>query len=266
MNAQCIKMMLLVLGLTVTAALSGCSEVNLESNWRSKPIALDGSIAGWPEDVQYFDEKSKTLLSIVNDADDLYIRIVTRSETSKRLIFGKGFTVTIDDPGSNDNKFGIRFPLARQNRIPGSIADHKPRTGIEDKLADSRYNLAILRGSEGKRQTMPVQQAHASGIYTSLSMQQGILVYELKVPLPRVSADKIVAIGFQSGKPDRSSGGGGSRGGKGGGRGGGGHGGGNGGGGRGKGGQHGGSQAQAVEILARVHLAVPPGAQEPNLQ
>ncbi len=261
MRAQFIHVIILFLGLTAAVLLTGCNEVKMQSKWRSKPIALDGSIAGWPESIQYFDEDSKTLFSIVNDADDLYIRIVTRSETSKRLILRKGFTVWIDDPGSTDKKLGIRFPLARQNHMPGSIPDHKPRTGIEEKLADSRYNLAILRGSEGKRQTMPVQQARALGIYTSLNMHQSILVYELKIPIPSASVDKIIGMGFESGKPDRSSGRGGSRGGKGGGRGGGGH-----GGGRDKGGQHGGSRAQAVEILARVHLATPLEEQEPNLQ
>jgi hypothetical protein len=138
------------------------------------------------------------------------------------------------------------------------MPDHKPRTGMEDKLADSQHNLAILRGSDGSRQTMPVQQAEESGIYTSLTMHQSILVYELKVPLPSASANKIIGIKFESGKPNRPSGNGASRGGKRGGRGG--HGGGGGGGGKGKGGRGGGSQVQAINIQARVYLAEQPGS------
>ncbi len=261
-----INRIILVLSLIAIASLTGCNEVNLQSKWRDKPIALDGSIVGWPDDVQYFDENTRTLFSIVNDADDLYIRIVTRSKTTQRLMMGRGFTVWLDDSGGTDKKFGIQFPLARQGRMQTTFPDHKSRTGMEEMLADSRNNLAILQGSEGKRQTMPVQQAQSSGIYASLNMHRGILVYVLKVSIPPASSGGIVGIGFESGKPERSAGrggsGGGSGGGKGGGRGGG-HGGGMGGGGGGggksnKGGQQGGGQPQAVDIWARVHLATNP--------
>ncbi len=241
--------------------LSGCNEVEMQSQWRSKPIGMDGSLAGWPEDVQYFDKNSRMLVSIMNDENTLYIRLVTRSETTKRMFFRAGFTLWIDDSGGSDKKFGIQFPLSRQSRMPGTMPDHKPRTGMEEKLADSQYNLAVLNGPNQKRQTMSVQRARDQDIYTGLYLRQNHLIYELKVPLPDSAESRILGIGFETGSLKRSSGQGGSGGGKGGGKGGGG-GGGRGGGGRSgggsgdsKGGQHGGGRPQAVEIWARVHLA-----------
>ena len=229
--------------------LSGCNEVDIQSHWRSSSIVMDGSRQGWSEDVRYLDKDSQVLVTIMNDKRYLYIRMTTRNETTKRLFLRTGFTLWIDDSGGTNKKFGIQFPLPRQSYMPGSMPDYKPRTGIEDQLEDSRYNLAILHGDGGRRETMPVRQAEEREIFVNLTMEQSHLVYELKAPLDNASDTGIIGVKFESGKLERPSGRGGG-GGKGGGRGGG-----RGGGGRGKGGQYSGSPPQAIEVWAMVHLA-----------
>jgi uncharacterized membrane protein YgcG len=239
--------------LLTTILLTGCNEVEMQSQWRTKPIAMDGSRAGWPEDVQYFDKGSRMLVSIMNDENNLYIRLLTRSETTKKMFLRAGFTIWIDDTGNTEKNFGVQFPLARQSRMPGTMTDHKPRTGIQENLADSQYNLAILNGPGGNRQTMPMPKAAEMGIYAGLSMQQSHLIYELQVPLTATKDNRTIGIGFETGRIERPAGKGSSgSGGRGGGRGGGGRG---GGGGGGKGGQHGGGRPEPVEIWAKVHLA-----------
>ena len=243
----------LLLCVLAAFALAGCKEVEIQSQWRTRPIAMDGSRGGWPEDVQYFDKESRMLVAIMNDEKNLYIRLVTRSETTRRMLVRAGFTVWLDETGAAEKKFGVQFPLARQNRPRQTIPDHKPRTGMQEILADSQYNLAILRGAAGNRQTMPLSKAEEMGIYARLSMQQSHLIYELKVPLSASRASKTIAIGFESGTLAGAAGRGmAAGGGMGGGRGGGGRG---GGGGGGKGGQRAGGRPQPVEIWANVQLA-----------
>jgi len=244
------RMVRLLICLLAAISLTGCNEVEMQSQWRTKPIAMDGSRAGWPENVQYFNKDSRMFVSIMNDENNLYIRLVTRSETTRRMLLRAGFTVWIDDTGDTGKKFGVLFPLARQNRTRETMPDHKPRTGMQEKLADSQYNLAILSGPEGNRQTMPLHKAEEMGIYARLSMQQSHLIYELKVPLTASKDNKTIGIGFETGKLERpaakgSSGGGGMGGGRGGG----------GRGGGGKRGQYGGGRPEPVEIWANVHLA-----------
>ena len=241
--------------------LAGCDEAELQSQWPSKPISIDGADVEWPEDGQYFDEESKLLVTIMNDENNIYIRWLTRNPTTKMLVLQVGFTVWIDETGGTSKTFGVQFPLAQPKQRGTINPDFKPRTEMEDILADSQYNLAILlNGLEGNRQTMPTTKAEELGIYPKLGLEKGYLVYELKMPLSAArDGRQIVGIGFETGSLERPSGQG-SRGGgrgKGGGRGGKGSGGGNKkmGGNRGN---HGGGSPEPIEMWAKVHLAGKP--------
>ncbi len=156
----------------------------------------------------------------------------------------------IDNAGGTEKKFGLQFPLARESQMRGSMPDHTPRNGMEEMVADSRYNLAILNGPEETRQTMPTSKAGEIGIYVRLEMQQGYLIYELKVPLTGIENNKTIGVGFETEKIARPSGKGSSSGGRGGmGR---------GGGGKkmgGKGGAQGGGSPKPIEIWVKVHMA-----------
>ncbi len=230
-------------------ALTGCDKVELQSQWRTHPIIIDGSNTDWTEDSPYFDKNSRILISILNDEDDLYIRLLTRSETTRRIFLRTGFTVWIDDTGDTEKKFGIQFPLPRQRLTGKALTDHKPRTGMQESLIDSRYNLAILNDESGNRQTIPLTRAAEMGIQVRLGMKQGYLIYELKIPVTWPQENRTLGIGFETGTIEKPSGNG--RGGRGGG-----------GGGRGKkggkSGQYGDRRPEPVEIWAKVHLAARP--------
>jgi hypothetical protein len=250
---KCIALILLL----ASTSLTGCNEVEMQSQW-TEPTAMDGSNANWPEIPQYFDEKSKIRVSMMNDDENLYIRLMSRKESVKMLFLRAGFTVWIDDTGDNRKKFGLQFPLARQSQQQSS--DYMARNSMEEMLEDSNYSLAILKGLGETRQTMPTSEAaRQMGIFARLEIQQGYLVYELKVPVTAAKGSQIIGIGFETGtikKPSAKRSSGGGRGGGGGGRGGG-----KGGGGKkraGTGGGHGGNSPQPIEIWAKVHIAESP--------
>lgn len=258
MKAATLNSLILLL---ISIFLSGCDEVEMQSQW-TEPLTLKSSDdSDWPQNTQYFDEDSKVRVSMMNDDTSLYIRLVSRSHKSKMMFIRGGFTVWINSNGDTEEEFGLQFPLPRQKMMRGSSADHKSRNSMEDMLEDSQYSLAILNGPDETRQTMPTSKAAEMGICARLGVEQGYLVYELKIPLPlSASQDKqIVGVGLVSGKITQPSGRGSSGGGGGGGKGGGG--GGKGGGGRGGskmgggGGGHGGGAPKPIEIWARVQLA-----------
>ncbi len=252
------RVLVLLSSLLAAISLTGCNEVELQSQW-TEPLTLGGSNTGWPENPQYFDEDSRVRVSLMNDDDNLYIQLLTRNQTTKMLFLRAGFTVWLDDSGDTGKQFGLQFPLARQSQMRGRMSDHKARSGMEEMLEDSQYSLAILNGEGGTRQTMATTKAAEMGIYVRLKMQQGYLIYELKIPLTVSADNNIIGVGFETGKIERRSGKGSSGGGGGGGGGGGrGRGGGGGKGGKntgGQGGAHGGGSQQPVEIWAKVHLA-----------
>ncbi len=229
--------------------LAGCNEVEMQSQWTDSITLETATEADWPEYPQYFDKDSRVGVSLMNDENYLYIRLLSRSQTTKMLFLRAGFTVWLDDTGNTRKTYGIQFPIAKQKQMQGHMADHKSRSGIEEMLEDSQYSLAILRGPGETRQTIPTSKATEMGIYAQLDMQQGYLIYELKVPFTVSDNNKIIGVGFETGKMERpkskgSSGGG--RGGK------------SGGGGkkmRGKGDGSGGSSPPSFDIWAKVYLA-----------
>ncbi len=245
-----IKKSYLFILLGAALSLTACNEVELNSRWRTDPITIDGIITDWNGDAPYFDQDSKIRISILNDKKNLYIHLLTRSETTKRVFLQAGFTLWINSSGDTDKDFGVQFPLPRQRPDFGTVADHKPQTGIRKILAARQYNLAIVDGT-GSRRTMPITRAEETGIYVRIGIKQGYLIYELRMPIPGPAENRVLGIGFETGKLESPSRGRGRERGRGneGGRG--------GGGGMkgGGGGQYSGGRPEAVAIWTKVHLA-----------
>ncbi len=259
-------MVRLLICLLLAIPLAGCNEVELQSQWRTKPITIDGSGAEWPENGQYFDKDSGMLVSVMNDEDNIYIQLSTKSKVTKMMFLRAGFTTWIDDSGGTSKKLGVQFPMAQQDHKWGTRQDHKPRTGMAEILEDSQYSLAIINSSAGTHQTIPISQAAEMGIYARLEMKKDYLVYELEIPHAASAGNKTIGVGFEIGKMERPSrngspaGGGGQKGRGGGGRGGGGRGGGGGEmmggkGGHSGGGSPGGGRPEPFDMWVKIYLA-----------
>lgn len=143
--------------LLATIPLTGCNEVEMQSQWRTKPIAMDGSRAGWPEDVQYFDKDSKMHVSIMNDENNLYIRLLTRSETTKRMFLRAGFTIWIDDTGDTEKNFGVQFRLPDKAgcREPYRIINQEPVSKKILQTVSTTWPFSMDLEENGKRCRCP---------------------------------------------------------------------------------------------------------------
>ncbi len=165
-----IKKSYLFILISAALSLTACNEVELNSRWRADPITIDGIITDWTGDTPYFDKDSRIRISILNDKENLYILLLTRSETTKRVFLQAGFTLWINNSGDTDKEFGVQFPLPRQRPDFGTAAEHKPQTGIRKIPTAGQYNLAIVDGS-GSRRTMPITKAEETGIYAQTEEQ-----------------------------------------------------------------------------------------------
>ncbi|MBU1233326.1 MAG: hypothetical protein KKD01_02455 [Proteobacteria bacterium] len=198
---------LLIVLLLAVLPLSGCDDtVNLKSQWRTRPITIDGSGADWSETGQYLDEKSRVLISVMNDEDNIYVRLLLRSKESQMMFLRAGAITWIDDAGGTRKKFGVQFPLAKQNHfMRGTMRDYKPRNSMQDLLEDSKQTLSILKSQEdcGQVPTIFMSEAAEMGVYVSLGMEADYMIYELQVPCRASAGNKIVGIGFETGKTER---------------------------------------------------------------
>lgn len=94
--------------------IGGCDEVELQSQWREDPITIDGIGTDWAQNTPYLNEKPRILVSVMNDKENLYIRLMTRDRQAQMMFIRAGFITWIDDGGGTEKKFGVQFPIASQ--------------------------------------------------------------------------------------------------------------------------------------------------------
>ncbi len=162
--------------------LAGCGSLELQSHWRDHEVVIDGKNTEWYGFSVVLD-KERVSASLLNDEDYLYIGLVVTDRGLQRQIMRQGITFWFDRNGSDDKKFGIRFPLGFSR--PGFSRDKMGERGGSDQqrenVSDGSSELEIYRlgGEQHQRMTM----AQASGIEARFHTLHDTLMYELKVPL-----------------------------------------------------------------------------------
>jgi hypothetical protein len=112
-------------------ASSGCGKDILLSAWRDRPIKIDGKYTDWGESTAYYDKNEKVVLNLVNDADYLYMCLISRNREIETKIMESGLTLWFDHEGGQKKEFGIRFPIGLKH-MGMSIDDEEKRDMTRD--------------------------------------------------------------------------------------------------------------------------------------
>jgi hypothetical protein len=265
--------------------MAGCKTLELASRWKNKDVVIDGKNTEWKDSLYALDEH-ETSMGLLNDEHFLYIGLITINRDYQRQIMRSGLTVWFDRNGGEDKKFGIHYPLGlggagseqgrRENTGDvggsGDAGGEQPAGSQMDNPRPLADELEVYGPGEGEHHRMTT--AETGGIDVRVGITNGVLVYELKIPLSDTGPTAFaigtkpgmqIGVGVESSNgrgaasQGNSEGGEGRGGGMGGGRGGG-MGGRGGGGGRrgggGGGGSRAGGQTEPLQIWAKVQLAV----------
>ena len=254
--------------------MAGCGMIDLKSHWRNRPVIIDGKNSEWGNSLVLLNDK-ETSIGILNDSDFIYIGLVTTNRNLRSQVVRRGMTFWFDVEGGKDEKFGVHYPLGFDAAPPsteeGVDGENQPSMAQKDLTSD---DLEIE--GPGKDDHHPMTFAEAGGIEAKYKVANGVLVYELKVPISEKSTSPftvgaksgtVIGVGAETSNtknPPKSSegisGGGGGRGEGMGGEGGGGYGGGGGrrhrGSGEGGGKPPSGGQGEPFTMWAKVQLAV----------
>lgn len=175
---------------------------HLISQLRDGPITADGHFDDWYGNLEPLG-KEPVSVQVLNDRDFLYLRFTASEAAIRREIIRQGFTVWFDPAGGTKKKFGIRYPVVEhgsgegQGRGEARGRSHGDGQAEEEPEAAPSDRVDIL--GPGKDDARSLTREHLSGVDVAVRSEQGILQYELKVPLAR-SADHPYAIGTEPGK------------------------------------------------------------------
>jgi len=262
------KKILVPLPLVVLLSAAGIAseKTRFTSQLRDSAIVADGDFADWYGNLQPFGEHPVSL-QVLNDKDFLYLRLTASDSGTRMQIMRLGLTVWFDPSGGDKKKFGVRYPVVEHGSGPGGEEGERGgghrgpgrgrggEEGMEPPHPSDRVDIL----GPGKDDARSLTHQALSGVDVAVREDQGVLHYELKVPLVRsdehpyaigTEPGRTIGLGLETGKFEQPShegrGGGGmpGMGGGGGGRGGGmgGH-----GGGGGRGGSHGGGEGRGFE-------------------
>jgi len=196
--------------------IDGCKKTEINSNWKSQNIVIDGDDEEWRE-VQIFPKGERIALGIINNDSDLYISFRTSDQSAIMQALSRGFTIWFDPKGGKKETFGVKYPIGVgiQGRRGLMRNRSQSRTEMENRIKELLFIQSGIQimGPE-KEQVAQLPLINDKGIMINTSYSKGQFVYELKVPIKKtathvyainVDPGSIIGIGFKTGKFDRET-------------------------------------------------------------
>lgn len=187
------------LGITALAAalLAGCGgAAPLTSSAPGEPVVVDAQLNEWGGKLQTLSGQDGLLIGIQNDNDYLYLSLSTRNVASIGSIMRAGLIVWVDPAGGKEKIFGIRFPLGLSMDDTGERRLSEGAAADRVRIERSTREVEII-GADG--QVIRRHKDSIPGIATAIEADQGVLTYEIQVPLAHTDG-VLYAIGTKPGQ------------------------------------------------------------------
>jgi hypothetical protein len=211
--------LLLVFAAVMVAAAVAAEKPRIESAWSAEVPAIDGKLADWPSPLVSLGS-TKLSMGVRNDGAFLYIALAASDPSARMMLTAAGFTVWWDPAGKEKKAYGVTVPAVvsfgrgmrggpggrppdqgGQAPDPQGVppqgqepppAGQEGREGQPGQLRGGPGPLAVqpIRHIEvagpGKddRRRLELEYARTIGFDAAARMAEGVLVYELRIPLP----------------------------------------------------------------------------------
>ena len=201
----------IAIGVALTSiSLSAAERMVIDSHKIDRPIVVDGNSGEWPGPLVPLGEQSPVAIAVANDARNLYLVLTASDAATRRQIMREGLVVWFDPGGKDKKHYGIKFPVGApiefggrgrgsrgEPREPGEPRDRTaPPPSDAQQLEEPVNRLEIL--GEKKDDVHSYVLEFAPGVSVKVAQAEGLLTYELKVPLA-TSGDVPLAIGAKPG-------------------------------------------------------------------
>jgi hypothetical protein len=203
-----------LLALAALCVLNSCSSSQvLSSSWLNTDILVDGQAQEWDGMLTPAKDVVGTSYGLRNDADALYVCLVTNDAELQRQIMMRGLVLWVDPQGGKNQHWGLQFPLGIERS--GWVQEQW------DALTSQSFDATAMRESStsalevigpGSFDRLLIPNNQMSEVQASLDMSPAGMIYEARIPLalgdrppygPGVTLGNVVGIGFVSPKLDR---------------------------------------------------------------
>jgi hypothetical protein len=206
MKSYAVSLLFLSVVLVVAAQTISARDkhARLDSRWLESPVTVDGSPVDWPGPLVPFNDEPVSIAA-ANDGESMYLVLTASDRNARMQILRRGLIVWFDAGGKDKKRFGLEFPIGtglneedfRGRRHGGGAGDGSSRTGDregppregtpqegtapQDAPVEPPNRLEILGSSKDDARSFTADKA--PGIEVKVAQAEGLLTYELKVPL-----------------------------------------------------------------------------------
>ena len=198
------------------ACAAGCGAMRLNSNWRDRPVIINGSTDDWEGLLRPVDDGA-AYVGIMNDSDFIYICLMTARADLHRRLSGMGLLVSFQPDDDNKPPLSIHYPVRPLPPDGGPRAIQTNEELQQDQPFDERTfsrDLAVAEvAAKNSQDRTRISIDSTPGLHLMISGRKDWFVYELQIPLAAPGqypiaidskAGENVTIRLQAEKPDLS--------------------------------------------------------------
>jgi len=218
--------MLPVLVLGAIAIAAAAETLRIDSVWSPEAPTVDGKLTEWSSPLVTLGQ-TKLSLGVRNDGQHLYVALASSDQSTQMMLSAAGFTVWIDPAGKEKKAFGITVPAAMKGpgmRGRGQGAPPEPGQegreggpGAQDGPAMAAItSIEVVGPSKDDKRRLELTYARTIGLDVAARVDEGVLVYELRLPLAvsesqpygaKSSPGATIGLGIETNRPPEPAGG-----------------------------------------------------------
>lgn len=179
--------------LMTMSVASGWADPPLASRWPVNEIVIDGSVGDWPGLERIGDGPG---VAAQNDGTTMYLAVASNDPVVRQQL-ATGLIVWFDGSARKAQTFGVRLEGLARRPLPGATPDATASSVLDRNLTLNTLDAFDVLGP-AKNQRRLVDNPAAAGVALASGVENGMMVYELKLPLDRGSATPY-AIGAKPG-------------------------------------------------------------------
>jgi hypothetical protein len=182
-----------VVGAALVVAPLRAADPTLAATWRADDVAVDGSVDDWPSLTRIGEGPA---VALRNDGSALYLAVASNDPVVRQQL-ATGLVVWLDGQAHKAQTFGIRLPGLVRRPLRGA----NPGASADDVLGQAVVRNVLQefdRLGPGRGQRRLVENPAAIGLALASGVEDGTIVYELKLPLDATDATP-QAVGVRPG-------------------------------------------------------------------
>ena len=161
-----------VLALFAAAAVIAAETTRLDSAWSAEAPAVDGTLTEWTSPLATLG-LARLSVGVRNDSQFVYVALASSDQATRTMLGAAGFTVWFDPAGKEKKAFGITVPPTMKG--PG-MREGGPGIGTITAIE-------VAGPSKDDRRRLELAYARTIGLDVAARVAEGVLVYELRMPL-----------------------------------------------------------------------------------